>query len=183
MNPHRAASLSGIAFAVSFLFRSPATTRMTTRTNPKGTKSIFLRVSIAAAMLLAASGTAIAVLASPNGATAAGSLHTLHVTAKRAAEVQYKTGGFTEADKIQSNSGKALGTDVSDCTPVSSKNADCTGVVGLDGGLLDSSFSLNFATGAIKGTITGGTMAYRHVTGTITGSSFNGGSHLTFSYH
>jgi hypothetical protein len=94
-----------------------------------------------------------------------------------------ESGGFTEADDVLSTSGTALGTDVSDCTAVSSTKADCTGVVGLDGGLLDSRFSLNFATGAIKGTITGGTMAYRHATGTISGSSFNGGAHLTVSYH
>jgi hypothetical protein len=141
------------------------------------------QVSIAATTLLAASGTAVAVLASPVGATPSGSHHTLHVTAKRAAEVQFKSGGFTEADKVRSKSGKTLGTDVSDCTPVSSTKANCTAVVGLDGGLLDARFSLNFATGAIKGTITGGTMAYRHATGTVIGSSFNGGSHLTVSYH
>jgi hypothetical protein len=112
---------------------------------------MFRQVSIAATTLLAVSGTAIAALASPVGATASGSHHTLHVTARRAAEVRYKNGGFTEADKLRSKSGKALGTDVSDCTPVSSTKADCTGVAGLHGGLLDSRFSLNFATGAIAG--------------------------------
>lgn len=144
---------------------------------------MFRKTSIAATALLAASGTAIAVLASPVGATASGSHHTLHVTAKRAAEVHYANGGFTEADKLRSRSGRALGADVADCTPVSSTKADCTGVVGLHGGLLDSRFSVNFATGAIEGTITGGTMAYRHATGTLTGSSFNGGAHLTVTYH
>jgi hypothetical protein len=144
---------------------------------------MFRQVSIAATTLLAASGAAIAVLGLPVGATASGSHHTVHVTAKRAAEVQYKEGGFTEADKLLTKSGRALGTDVSDCTPVSSAKADCTGVVGLEGGLLDSRFSLNFSTGVIKGTITGGTMAYRHATGTLTGSSFNGGAHLTVTYH
>jgi hypothetical protein len=143
---------------------------------------MFRQVSIAVTMLLAASGSAFAVLASPVGATASGSHHTLHVTAKRATEVRYRTGGFTEADKLRNKSGRALGTDVSDCTPVSSTKADCTGVVGLDGGLLDARFSVSLSTGAIKGTITGGTMSYRHVTGTITGSSFNGGAHLTVTY-
>ena len=144
---------------------------------------MFRKVSIAATTLLAASGTAIAVLASPVGATASGTHHTLHATATRAAEVQYKNGGFTEADQLQNTSGNAVGTDVTDCTPVSSTKADCTGVLGLNGGLLDARFSLNFATGAINGTITGGTMTYRHATGTITGSSFNGGAHLTVTYH
>jgi hypothetical protein len=83
----------------------------------------------------------------------------------------------------QVTSGKTVGTDLSDCTPVSSTKADCTGALGLDSGLLEARFSLNFATGAIIGTITGGTMAYRHATGTIAGSSFNGGAHLTVSYH
>ncbi len=109
------------------------------------------KVSIAAGTLLAASGTTIAVLTSPVGATTSASHHTLHVTAKRAAEVQYAKGGFTEADKLRSKSGKTLGTAVSDCTPVSATKAHCTGVAGLDGGLLDSHFSLNFATGAIWG--------------------------------
>ncbi len=144
---------------------------------------MFGKLSIAATTLLAATSTAIAVLTSPVGATASASHHTLHVTAKRTAEVQFPKRGFTEADKLRSKSGKTLGTAVSDCTPVSSTKADCTGVAGLDGGLLDSHFSLNFSTGAIKGTITGGTMSYRHATGTITGSSFNGGSHLTVTYH
>ena len=144
---------------------------------------MFRQVLIAATTLLAVSGTAIAVLAPPVGASASDSHHTLHVTAKRAAEVQYKDGGFTEADKLRNASGHALGTDVSDCTPVSSTKADCTGALALDSGLLDARFTLNFATGAIKGTITGGTMTYRHATGTITGSSFNGGAHLTVTYH
>lgn len=142
---------------------------------------MFRQISIAAVGLLAASGTAMALLASPVGAS--GSHRALHVTAKRAAEVRYKNGGFTEADKLRNKSGTALGTDVSDCTPVSSTKADCTGVLGLDGGLLDARFSLDFSTGAIKGTITGGTLSYRHATGTITGSSFSGGAHLTLSYH
>ena len=109
--------------------------------------------------------------------------HTVHLTAKRATELQYKSGGFTEADSLKSTSGKALGTDVSDCTPVSSTKADCTGALGLDGGLLVARFSLNFGTGSIQGTINGGTMAYSHAAGTITGTSFNGGSHLTVTYH
>jgi hypothetical protein len=144
---------------------------------------MFRHVSIARTTLLATSGAAIALLVLSAGATASDSHHTLHLSAKRAAEVRYESGGFTEADKLRSKSGKAVGTDVADCTPVSSTKADCTGVVGLAGGLLDSRFSLSFATGAIKGTITGGTMAYRHATGTITGSSFNGGAHLTIAYH
>jgi hypothetical protein len=149
----------------------------------KGRTSMFRQASIVATTLLAGSGAAIAVFASPVGAAASSSPHTLHVTAKRAAEVQYKSGGFTEADKVRTKAGKTLGTDVSDCAPVSSTKANCTAVVGLDGGLLDARFSLNFATGAIKGSITGGTMTYRHATGTVTGTSFNGGSHLTVSYH
>lgn len=145
---------------------------------------MFGKFTIAVTALLAASGAAVVVLTSPVGATTSGPHHTLHVTARRAAEVQFsKGGGFTEADKLRSKSGKILGTAVSDCTPVSATKAHCTGVAGLDGGLLDSRFSLNFDTGAITGTITGGTMAYRHATGTVTGSSFNGGSHLTVTYH
>lgn len=141
------------------------------------------QISIAATSLLVASGTAFAVTSSPVGATASGSHHVLHVTARRAAEVSFANGGFTEADKLRTKSGRVLGTDLADCTPVSSTRALCTGVVGLDGGLLDSRFSLGLATGAITGRITGGTLAYRHVTGTITGSSFNGGAHLTVDYH
>ena len=132
--------------------------------------------------LLGAAGAAVAVVAAPVGATAAGPEHTLHVTAKRAAEVQFKHGGFTEADKVRSKSGKLLGTDISDCTPVSATKAKCNGVVGLDGGVLSGRFSLDLATGAIKGTITGGTMAYRGATGSINGAGFNGGSHLTIRY-
>ncbi len=90
---------------------------------------MFRQVSLAAAALLSVSGIAVVLPASSVAATASDShQHTLRVSSKRAAEVQYKHGGFTEADKILSRSGRPLGTGVSDCTPVSPTKADCTGV-------------------------------------------------------
>ncbi len=68
---------------------------------------MFRQVSLAAAALLSVSGIAVVLPASSVAATASDShQHTLRVSSKRAAEVQYKHGGFTEADKILSQSGR-----------------------------------------------------------------------------
>ena len=141
-----------------------------------------LAAAALAAAALAAAALAVAILAWPADATGSTTSHTLHITATRAAEVQFGNAGFTEADKLRTKSGHTLGTDVSDCTPVSSTKANCSGALALKGGLIQARFSLNFANGHIAGTITGGTMAHQHATGTIVGTSFNGGSHLTVTY-
>ena len=124
----------------------------------------------------------VAVFAWPANAAGSSRSHTLHLTALRAAEVQFGKAGFTEADKVLNGSGRTIGTGLSDCRPVSSTRAHCTGALGVKGGLLDARFSLNLENGHIAGKVTGGTMAYRHVKGTMSGTSFNGGSHLTVIY-
>jgi hypothetical protein len=137
---------------------------------------------LVAAASATAAALAVAILAWPAHASGSATSHTLRITATRAAEVQFGKAGFTEADKVRTRAGRTLGTDVSDCTPVSSTKADCNGALGLKGGLLDARFSVNLANGHIAGTVTGGTRAYKQATGTIVGTSFNGGSHLTVTY-
>jgi hypothetical protein len=137
---------------------------------------------LAAAATATATAVAVALLAWPASAVGSTSSHTLHLTTKRAAEVQFGKAGFTEADKVHAKSGTTVGTSVSDCTPASSTKAGCTGAIALKGGLIDARFALNFTNGHISGKITGGTMSYKHATGTIAGTSVNGGSHLTITY-
>jgi hypothetical protein len=126
---------------------------------------------------------AFAVLSWPTTAAESGRSHTLHLTAKRAAQVQFGKAGFTEADKVRTKAGHTVGTAVSDCTPASATKADCTAALAVKGGLIEARFTLSFSNGHIAGKVTGGTMAYQHASGTVAGTSFNGGSHLAVTYH
>ena len=79
-------------------------------------------------------------------------------------------------------SGKSIGSGVYTCMPVAGGGDNCTSAFAFAGGLLLGSEAVS-NVGAVSGTVTGGTGAYAHATGTIEGSRRSDGKFiLAISY-
>jgi hypothetical protein len=68
-------------------------------------------------------------------------------------------------------SGKTIGRDVLSCTDTGTGTSHCHVAFAQKGGFLYAKFALTDKTGALKGTITGGTGSFAHARGTLAGQA------------
>ena len=119
------------------------------------------KIGVALAAAAVAAGTGVAAV----DAAAAATSHTLHITAVQLKSTQTKS-GFLQAEK-DVEKGKVTGYDAISCKfNFKINKAVCDGGLSRTGGMLYVHAVVG-QTGHGKGTVTGGTRAYKGATGTI----------------
>jgi len=94
--------------------------------------------------------------------------------------------GFQDiAADVDKQSGKIVGYDTTDChMNTQSKTAHCEVTLARAEGTMRGWINLDLNTGLATGTVSGGTRAYRGVTGTISGkAASNNATAVTIRYH
>jgi hypothetical protein len=119
--------------------------------------------ALAAAMATAGAGAGV------SSAVSGSSTHTVKFVSKQSFNKNFPHHRFTGTDKDIAH-GKVIGTDVVTGQVHRARNR-VTGFVSFawPGGVIHSTFSINYTNGALTGHITGGAGKYAGVTGTIKG--------------
>jgi hypothetical protein len=140
------------------------------------------RIVRGAVVAVIAGGT-VAGAVSLSAASPAAATHTLKFTASQVADHII---GFQDiAADVDKQNGKVVGYDTTDCKMnTQTKSAHCEVTLARAEGTLRGWLDLDLNTGLATGTITGGTRAYRGVTGTISGeAASNNATAVTIRYH
>lgn len=87
-------------------------------------------------------------------------------TSSRSFTDGYVVGGDTDV-----SGGHVIGSDSFQCKTTSNTTASCVVTASFKRGQIYGTFDLNFKDGSLKGTVTGGTRAFKGATGTIKGTS------------
>jgi hypothetical protein len=113
-------------------------------------------------------------------ATASATSHTIKFIAVETSQsTPTKSGAFYESYVAVSSQSTTDG--VLSCV-ASATSWTCDAAGANTGGILDSHFTLTLATGALTGTVTGGTRAYAGATGTVSGKPVAAGEEVTVVY-
>jgi hypothetical protein len=132
----------------------------------------------------AALSTAIAVgvlCLSGGTATATGASHKLKFIAVDTSQsTPTKSGAYYEA-YVAVASGSTTADGVLNCVAGTSSEY-CHVAQAYANGIIDAYFKLNFKTGTLKGTVTGGTGAYKNASGTVNGTPTDAGEAVTVTY-
>ena len=119
-----------------------------------------------AATVVAATAAAMPALAASDAKTV-----TQHFDAKSSASpLFFSKTSFASTDK-DVRGGKTIGRDVLSCTDAGQGSSHCYVAFAQKGGLLYVKFALSDKTGALKGTVTGGTGSFAHANGTLAGQA------------
>ena len=112
-------------------------------------------------------------------ATASPKSHEIHFTAVTSSQSTPTTSGAFFESIVDVASQTTLYDGVLSCGPKA--EPECDGALADASGILDVHFTFA-STGAISGTVTGGTGAYANATGTISGQPVNVGYAVTIDY-
>ncbi len=143
------------------------------------------RIVRGAAVAVMAGGT-VAGAVSLSSAAPASTTHTLKFNASQIADHII---GFQDiAADVDKQNGKVVGYDTTDCKmSTQTKSAHCEVTLARAEGTMRGWVNIDLNTGLATGTVTGGTRAYRGVTGTISGQSGtqakNPKTAVTIRYH
>jgi hypothetical protein len=118
-----------------------------------------------------ATATVVATVAGPALAVSGTTTVTQHFDAQSSSSpLRLSKTSFVLTDNDVA-SGKTIGHDVLYCTDAGTGATHCRVAIAQKGGLLYAQFALSETTGALKGTVTGGTGSFAHADGTLTGQS------------
>jgi hypothetical protein len=136
------------------------------------------RKTVVAAAVTASAAVLGAALALPAVAGGADDSHTIHFVAQNQISVGLGKHGGATVDK-DVNHGKLVGVDLLSFTGQSSADV----ALALPGGLLLATLEFS-KSGALTGTVTGGTGAYADISGTVTGmKTGKRTTDVTVTYH
>jgi hypothetical protein len=125
----------------------------------------FVLVAAAAATIGIVPASVAAASSSSSGST------TIQLVAHQTAS-RMTSSGF-QASENDTQSGKLIGYDTISCQPVSMSKLSCGVGLSLPKGMLFARFTISTTAGRFSGTIVGGTGAYSHSTGTVSGHGIN----------
>lgn len=133
------------------------------------------------ALVVAALSTALAGsvlgLSSATATPSDGSFLLHFVAVKTSMSTPTKSGAYYEAD-VEVASATSVGQEVASCVRATTA-ATCNVAFADASGILDGHFTVNLKTGVLTGTVTGGTGAYAHASGTVNGTRTYAGETLT----
>jgi hypothetical protein len=113
-------------------------------------------------------------------ATASPKSHTIHFIAVTSSQSTPTTSGSFFGSLVDVGASQTTVSDgVLSCGPIA--EAQCDAALADANGILDSHFTIG-PTGALSGTVTGGTGAYANATGTLSGQPVRGGEAVTIVY-
>jgi hypothetical protein len=138
------------------------------------------RLSLGAVVL--STSVAIGVL-TLSGATASASAttHTINFIAVNTSQSTPTASGAYYESYVGVASGATISDGVLSCT--ANATTETCDVAGANAkGIIDGHFTVTIATGALTGTVTGGTGAYANATGTLTGAPVEAGEGVTVKY-
>ena len=133
-------------------------------------KTALVTLGLAAAV---ATATVAAAVAGPAMAASGTKTVTQHFDAQSSSSpLQLSKTSYVLTDNDVAG-GKTIGHDVLYCTDTGTGASHCSVAFAQKGGLLYAQFALSDATGALKGTVTGGTGSFAHAKGTLTGQAIS----------
>ena len=140
------------------------------------------RIARGAVVALVAGGAVTGMVELGSAAPAAGT-HTLRFTTVQIGD--HISGSYDVAANKEVQNGKVAGYDVTDCfLNLHSHVANCAITLARPEGMMRGTATLNLDSGTGTGVITGGTRAYRGVTGTIAAKSLSQmKTAVTITYH
>lgn len=140
------------------------------------------RITRSAAVAVMA-GATVAGAVSLSAAAPASTEHTLHFKASQVAD--HISGFYDIAADVDKENGKVVGYDTTDChMEVQTKTAHCEVTLARPEGTMRGTINLDLNTGLATGKVSGGTRAYRGVTGTISGKAASqNATAVTIRYH
>jgi hypothetical protein len=131
-------------------------------------KTALVSLGMAAAI---ATATVAAAVAGPAVAASGTKAVTQHFDAKSlSSPLRPSKTSFVLTDNDAAD-GKTIGRDVLYCTGAGTGASHCRVAFAQKGGLLYAKFALSDTTGALKGTVTGGTGRFAHAKGTLAGQA------------
>jgi hypothetical protein len=138
------------------------------------------RLSLGAVVL--STSVAIGVLTlSGTTASASATTHTISFIAVTTSQSTPTRSGTYYESYVGVASGATISDGVLSC--VASTTSETCDVAGANAkGILNGHFTVTLATGALTGTVTGGTGAYANATGTLTGAPVAAGEGITVKY-